>query len=124
MNRNLSPLPAETSNASVCAELSDESNAVTVTLEPSDSTATCGEPRTPAAFITQSKSSADSENDTSGLGIANCFSGGVTIIVGSQKRYFILLRPLLPTILTSLSPNSNVGLSLCSETTDRNLFKS
>ena len=124
MKRNLSPLPSATSSASVWAELSDESKARTVTLEPSDSTAICGEPRTPDAFITHAKSSADRVNDTSGDGMANCFSGGVLIIDGSQKRYLILLRPLLPTILTSFSLNSKVGLSLCKETTDRNLFKS
>ena len=82
------------------------------------------EVKTEAVLKTLLNISSLSVIEISASGIVNAFSGGVTIIVGSQKRYFILLRPLLPTILTSLSPNSNVGLSLCSETTDRNLFKS
>ena len=84
----------------------------------------CGEERTEAARRTQSKSSEENVNLISASGITNCFSGGVTIIVGSQKRYLILLRPLLPTITTCFSSNSNDGSSLCKETTDKKLFKS
>ena len=121
---NLLPLPSEISRASVCAESFCKSSVTILTFLPSDSIATCGEERTLAARMTQSKSSAVSSNLISASGIVNCFSGGVTIILDGVKRYLILLRPLLPTIVTCFSSNSNDGSSLCREMTDRKLFRS
>ena len=120
----LLPVPSVISSASVCAESFDRSRVTMFTFLPSDSIAICGEERTLAARMIQSKSSNFNSNLISASGIVNCFSGGVTIMLAGVKRYLILLRPLLPMIVTCFSSNSKDGSSLCREITDKKLFRS
>ena len=101
--RYVLPLPLVICKESVCLESSVKSNVDTKISVPSDSTTICGDDKTFAALMIQSKSSADSSNEISGSGTANCFSGGTVIILGAQKRYLILLRPFIPEIRTLLS---------------------
>ena len=107
----------------MCDESLEVSRVARLTFVPVDSTAICGEARTAAVLMISLKSSALNDIEISGSGIASSFSGGVTIIVGSQKRYFVFERPLLLTMITFLSSNSNVG-SVPNEITDKKLFRS